>query len=374
LQICNTHNPRKARHEPMTDDTEKSLGKSARTTRAWRLRTPRPVMATEEDTDDIPLVDLSMDPSSVASVIRDACVRHGFFYLANHGVSSTVVDDMHAASRAFFALPETVKRTVLASNDSNNRGWTPLGEETLDPATQSEGDTKEGYYIGREVESSTCDEFGSGPNVWPDEAVTGGLNFKKPMMAYHEALTTVCVNLMPLFAEALGLDRRFFDDKFVRPTATLRPLRYSRRTSDAGSGVLGCGAHSDYGVLTVLWTDGTAGLEILDATTGEWVRLKPVGNRDRCVFVCNVGDLCERWTNGVFKSTVHRVVIDERAAGERHSCAFFWEPEFDTVVEPLPRCVQENPPRKYETTTYGEYILEKYRTTHAGFEKRKKEK
>jgi isopenicillin N synthase-like dioxygenase len=83
----------------------------------------------------------------------------------------------------------------------------------------------------------------------------------------------------------------------------------------------------------------------------------------------------------VFKSTVHRVVTrrdEENADGEesdavrnrRHSCAFFWEPDFDTRVEPLPACVAENPPRRYEPTTYGEYILAKYRATHADFEKR----
>ena len=124
-----------------------------------------------ESSDDIPIVDLSADPASVASVIRDACVRHGFFYLTNHGVPRTVVDGMHDASRAFFALPESAKRTVLASNDANNRGWTPLGEETLDPATQTRGDTKEGYYIGREVGPSS-DEHGKplrGANQWPDE-------------------------------------------------------------------------------------------------------------------------------------------------------------------------------------------------------------
>ena len=124
-----------------------------------------------ESSDDIPIVDLSADAASVASVIRDACVRHGFFYLTNHGVPRSLIDGMHDASRAFFALPESAKRTVLASNDPNNRGWTPLGEETLDPATQTRGDTKEGYYIGREVGPSS-DEYGKplrGANQWPDE-------------------------------------------------------------------------------------------------------------------------------------------------------------------------------------------------------------
>ena len=333
-----------------------------------------------ESSDDIPIVDLSADPASVASVIRDACVRHGFFYLTNHGVPRTVVDGMHDASRAFFALPESAKRTVLASNDANNRGWTPLGEETLDPATQTRGDTKEGYYIGREVGPSS-DEHGKplrGPNQWPDETKLGlssAGGFREPMMRYHAALTNLCDALMPSFAEALGLNANFFEDKFRFPTATLRPLRYSAHPSRPSDGVLGAGAHSDYGVLTVLWTDGAEGLEIRKDDV--WWPVKPLP-KHRNAFICNVGDLCERWTNGVFKSTVHRVVTRDalqsgdarKARGyQRHSCAFFWEPDFDTRVEPLPACVAENPPRRYEPTTYGEYILAKYRATHADFQR-----
>ena len=333
-----------------------------------------------ESSDDIPIVDLSADPASVASVIRDACVRHGFFYLTNHGVPRTVVDGMHDASKAFFALPESAKRTVLASNDANNRGWTPLGEETLDPATQTRGDTKEGYYIGREVGPSS-DEHGKplrGANQWPDETKLGlssAGGFREPMMRYHAALTNLCDALMPSFAEALGLNANFFQDKFRFPTATLRPLRYSAHPSRPSEGVLGAGAHSDYGVLTVLWTDGAEGLEIRKDDV--WWPVKPLP-KHRNAFICNVGDLCERWTNGVFKSTVHRVVTRDalqsgdarKARGyQRHSCAFFWEPDFDTRVEPLPACVAENPPVRYEPTTYGEYILAKYRATHADFQR-----
>jgi isopenicillin N synthase-like dioxygenase len=175
---------------------------------------------------------------------------------------------------------------------------------------------------------------------------------------------------MPSFAEALGLHKDFFEDKFKFPTATLRPLRYSEHKSAPEKGVLGAGAHSDYGVLTVLWTDGRNGLEI--RKNDVWCPVKPLPD-EKNAFICNVGDLCERWTNGVFKSTVHRVVTTADLAGrgnKRHSCAFFWEPDFDTFVEPLPACVAENPPRRYEPTTYGEYILAKYRATHADFEKR----
>tara|TARA_B110000977_G_scaffold199982_2_gene288968 strand:+ start:5361 stop:6341 length:981 start_codon:yes stop_codon:yes gene_type:complete len=325
-------------------------------------------MSPDSDPGDIPIVDLSMDPSSVASVIRDACVRHGFFNLINHGVSESTIEGMHQSAKQFFSLPVDEKKKVCASNDPNNRGWTPPGEETLDPGTQTEGDTKEGYYVGRECEAHEIGKPLRGPNVWPDKQKIK-FKFKEPMMQYHEAMTTLCNSLMPVFAAALGLEKTFFDDKFTLPSAFLRPLRYAPKKSAPSDGVLGAGAHSDYGVLTVLWTDGTPGLQIkrddMSENTSSDTNWYPVRHVPGA-FICNVGDLCERWTNGVFRSTVHRVVSD--GISERHSCAFFWEPDFDTWVEPLAKCVAENPPARYEPTTYGTYILGKYNETHSGFQ------
>ena len=78
---------------------------------------------------DLPIVDLSLGAEEVSSSIRAACVDHGFFYCVEHGVPEDVVKGMFTASKEFFALPDSSKKTVL--QDSNNRGWTPLGEETL---------------------------------------------------------------------------------------------------------------------------------------------------------------------------------------------------------------------------------------------------
>jgi isopenicillin N synthase-like dioxygenase len=330
---------------------------------------------------DVPIVDLARPLDEVASTIRDACVRHGFFFVVNHGVARDVVDAMFAASSDFFSLPDDAKRTVV--QDENNRGWTPHGEETLDPKHQTTGDSKEGYYIGRECED---DEIGlplRGKNRWPDESSLGLRAFRAPMTAYYDACASLARRVMPALATALGLASSFFDDKFTRPTALLRPLRYAATASDPAAGVFAAGAHSDYGVLTILATDGTPGLQIHDARAAAaaaasasasasasggseeaWVPVPAVAD----AFVCNVGDLCERWTNGVFKSTRHRVVTT--GAGVRLSAAFFWEPNFETDVSPLRECVSEENPARFEPTTYGAYILGKYAETHSGFDAR----
>ena len=129
-------------------------------------------------------------------------------------------------------------------------------------------------------------------------------------------------------------------------------------------GVLAAGAHSDYGVLTALWTDGTPGLQILDPDDGTWRDPAHVPG----ALVCNVGDLCERWTNGVFKSTVHRVVT--AGTSERFSAAFFWEPNFDAVVKAVPRCVTDDNPAKFPPVVYGEYISRQVQANARGVRRR----
>ena len=105
---------------------------------------------------------------------RQACERIGFFYLDGHGIPPAQLDAVFAASAAFFELPRAQKLGLSA--DGNNRGYTGMGDETLDPPAQSVGDTKEGYYIGREVSADSPEAAQPlhGPNVWPDESLLPG--------------------------------------------------------------------------------------------------------------------------------------------------------------------------------------------------------
>jgi len=315
------------------------------------------------ETRSLPVVDLSLDDEEeIARAIKQACETSGFFYLSNHGVTEDIRTDLFKGMQQFFSLNEDLKKSVL--QNENNRGWTPMGEETLDPKVQKRGDTKEGYYIGRNVTADNPDPREKGPlraeNVWPDEELLGIIGWKSKMQSYYDEMTLLCKRLMKPFALALGLPICFFDDKFDRPTALMRPLHYSNCKSVPEEGVFAAGAHSDYGVLTVLITDQNPGLEIL-TKHGVWMPVPPING----YFIVNVGDLCEMWTNGTFRSTVHRVVTSGLA--DRYSCAFFWEPNFECVVSPLPECVSPENPAKYSPIMYGDYVLSKYKATHAGF-------
>jgi len=96
------------------------------------------------------------------------------------------------------------------------------------------------------------------------------------------------MRLLTLIARSLELPPDHFDSHFDPPMAFLRPLRYSRNLSKPTEGVFGAGAHTDYGMLTILATDGQPGLQV--CLGGEWVDVAPGEGR----FVCNLGDMLER--------------------------------------------------------------------------------
>ncbi|CAI5715025.1 unnamed protein product [Peronospora destructor] len=283
----------------------------------------------------IPEVDFSS--TNAAEQLRIACTQLGFCYVLNHGISddrpdSSVQGDAEFPC-AFFSQPIEEKQKVLANKYM--RGYTLMNEETLDPAVQTRGDTKE------------------------DKAKFPTL--QETMEKYYVAMCKLGFEMAKLFAEAAG-EKGKFDGPgmFDKPMAALRLLHYAPEKSDVEKGVFGAGAHTDYGLITLLSTDTTGGLQIF--YEGKWVDVPP---RDD-VFVVNIGDMTERFTNREFKSTLHRVM--NVSGEERYSVPFFFDPNFTCKVECFSSCVSEEDPARYPPTTSGQHLLDKYKQTHASFD------
>eukprot|EP01023_Acetabularia_acetabulum_P002706 TRINITY_DN1112_c0_g1_i1.p1 TRINITY_DN1112_c0_g1~~TRINITY_DN1112_c0_g1_i1.p1 ORF type:complete len:379 (-),score=45.44 TRINITY_DN1112_c0_g1_i1:465-1457(-) len=311
----------------------------------------------------IPLVDLSLPAGECAETIKQACESNGFFYVVNHGVSETLIEKQFEQSRKFFEMPEDEKLKIVV--DSNNRGYTPMKEETLDPQHSSTGDLKEGMYIGREI-GAQHPEFCCplhGPNQWPDDNILP--QFRSTMEEYMRGVTHLGYKLLELLALSLGMQPNYFQSMFDRPIILLRPLHYAAQPAAPQQGVFSAGAHSDYGMLTILATDGVPGLQIYHKDN--WMDVKHVPN----ALIINLGDMLERWTNGKYKSTLHRVV--KKINQERYSTAFFFEPNFDTIVECLPSCVDDKNGAKYPPTTSGQHLLDKYNATHAIYQEKQQQ-
>lgn len=262
-----------------------------------------------------------------------------------------------AESKQLFELPFQEKQGLYDAKLS--RGYQPLGIETLDPIRSKHGDSKEGFYIGTHIPPEDPRYNPAklkGPNVWPDRQ-----EFVSTMEEYHSRASQVGLKVIQLLALAVGLpDKHDLDHHFTENFATLRLLHYTATKSDPQEGLFACGAHSDYGMITLLLTDENPGLQIY--TNEEWVDLPP----KKDLLIVNLGDMLERWTNGLFRSTMHRVITSGET--ERYSMPFFYEPDFDAKVVCLPVCCSPENPPKYPPTTAGQHILDKYNQTREDFQ------
>eukprot|EP00904_Undaria_pinnatifida_P005444 jgi/Undpi1/2029/HiC_scaffold_12.g05415.m1 len=304
----------------------------------------------------LPVVDMQA-PSAPTDIVQ-ACKEMGFFYLENHGVSKEVMEQVFQASKAFFSLSHEDKMSVKA--DKNNRGFTPMHEEMLDPSSQVKGDTKEAFYVFREVIAGSEEDSKplTGPNQWPSEHLLPG--WKKTVQDHFNRMLALDMKLAGMLATGLGLGSSFFDDFFSESLSALRLNHYSAEVSNVEKGVMGTGAHSDYGVITMLATDDVPGLQV--KLHGEWHDAPPRPG----AFICNIGNMVERWTNGQLQPTVHRVI--NKLGRERYSIPFFLQPSFDAEVTCLPQFCSEDNPAKYPPVTFGMYLSGRYSKTHQDFD------
>ncbi|KAL3689724.1 hypothetical protein R1sor_016033 [Riccia sorocarpa] len=319
--------------------------------------------AGEQHEEPLDVVDLSNpNKAELAKAVRRACIDVGFFYLINHGIDQKLMDEVLVQSKRFFDLPTEEKMKVKF--DKNHRGYTPMAEEHLDPENSTQGDSKEGYYIGWDV--SADDPMASkplhGPNQWPSEDVLPG--WRTVMEKYYFEVLKLGHRVASLIALSLELRPDYFEKMFTVPMVVMRPLHYAAVHSSPQEGRFGSGAHSDYGLLTFLLTDENSGLQICkdkEAKPQVWQDVAP----RRGAYIVNLGDMLERWTNGLYRSTLHRVVTK---GVDRYSFPYFYEPNFDTLVECLPTCCSPTNPARYPPLTSGEHLLGKYHQTHTGFD------
>ncbi len=276
----------------------------------------------------IPVLDWSRfaagtDPEGFVSDLSHACRDTGFFLLAHHGVPEALIADVFAMGDAFFAQPASGKRPLDIRRNPHNRGWAAEGSEALDE-TSGVMDRKEAFNVGFDLPATDprviAGEMFRGVNVWPEIA-----GFRETMLLYYDTVLNLGRALHRAFEADLGLPESYFEPHFTEPMATLRVLSYPANPSGEG---IGAGAHSDYGSVTLLMTDGVAGLQV-KPRGGDWTDVPHVPG----AFVVNIGDCLMRWSNDIYVSTPHRVLPPK---APRRSIAFFLDPNPDSRIEALP--------------------------------------
>jgi len=309
--------------------------------------------------DAIPMIDMGAfldgsDRRGVAQKIGAACRSVGFLYLTNHGIPTELIDAAMAQTRRFFALPLDRKLEIHIDKSRAHRGYFPLFEENTDPGEHA--DFKEGFDLARDLPPGhpdvTADKPLHGPNLWPDDLP----DFRATIESYYAELMRLAERLMEAFALSLDLEEDFFHGMIDQAMGALRLLHYPPQAATVIDNAVGCGAHTDYGCLTILAQDSNGGLQVQN-TVGEWIAAPPVPG----AFVVNLGDQMARWTNDVFAATPHRVI--NLSGRERYSMPFFYEPNYDALIRCLDTCRSTDDPPKYAEVVAGEYLLSRFNDT-----------
>jgi isopenicillin N synthase-like dioxygenase len=262
----------------------------------------------------------------IADAVDAACRSEGFFAVIGHGVDPDLLDAVFATADSLFALDRATKEGLqVACPPGVQRGYSGFGAEAQ---ARAGGDTtppdlSESFAIGSPPLP------GNGPfgcdNVWPP--VRG---FEAAWTEYRAVMTELARRLLAACALALCDDAAAFDALVACPIGSTRANHYPALDAAVPDGQWRGGAHTDYGTLTVLATDGTPGLEIR-SELGEW---RPVTVPPHC-FVVNVGDLLALRSGGRWRSTWHRVTTPPGGPPypARTSIAHFQFPDHDAVFE-----------------------------------------
>ncbi|WP_242910666.1 isopenicillin N synthase family dioxygenase [Actinomadura terrae] len=289
----------------------------------------------------VPVIDISArrtgsGRAALAQAIGKACRTSGFFVIVGHGIPSELIDRMHTATTAFFELPDAEKdRIAHRPGFSGFRRSGGTTAQSLDRRTPPDLCETFGVHVTGEMGDREREALGDYwatwklANLWPSDPA----EFKDTWQEYLTAIHALAADLLRLCALALGLDEGHFDDKFDRHVSSLVANFYYPQVDEPLPDQLRRGAHTDFGGLTVLYQqDDKGGLQVLQGEDA-WRDVRAIPGS----FVINIGDLMALWTGGRWVSTMHRVVNPERAdTSSRLSIPFFFQPNHDAVIEPLP--------------------------------------
>ena len=311
--------------------------------------------------DVAPLVAATPERAAVAARIGETCRAPGFFYVTGHGIDPALAQRLEALSRAFFAQDEATKmQWRMELGGRAWRGYFPLAGEL----TSGRPDWKEGLYLGTELPDDDPLVLARTPvhgrNLFPD--VPG---FKAAILDYMAAATRLGHALMEGIALSLGLPAAYFSDRYTAdPLVLFRIFNYPTQPVPAELDVQwGVGEHTDYGLLTILRQDDIGGLQV--RTSEGWIDAAPVPD----AFVINIGDMLDRMTGGLYRSTPHRVVRNT-SGRDRLSFPLFFDPNFHARVRPIdglpkPAVVDDSATRWDRANVhafngiYGDYLLDK---------------
>ena len=265
----------------------------------------------------------------------------GFFALTDHGIEASLIHAAYHAAEAVFLLPEAVKGGYEDLALKGQRGFTAFGREHAKDSPAA--DLKEFWHVGRQNVTPE--------NVWPAEVP----QFRTAMTALFEQLERCADVLLEACALYLELPQSFLRDAVVGGPTLLRVLHYPPVPPPVPTARLRAAAHEDINLITLLCEATTPGLELLQSN-GEWRPIAAIPGQ----IIVDTGDMLQNMTNGLFKSTTHRVTNPSSDRDRRFSLPFFVHPRPAVDLSPLPECVSRTGGvPQFPQLTAGEYLLQR---------------
>lgn len=309
--------------------------------------------------EEVPILDIrrfdQQDPAARAEFVRalnTAYREFGFVGITRHEIPEQLIADAYRAIKAFFELPIETKVKYEVPGSGGARGYTRFGVEHAkdSPAV----DLKEFWHVGREHVPGAAWTKDIPPNLWPTEIA----GFKEKTWALYQALESLGDRVLRAVALGLGLREDYFADKTDHGNSILRPIHYPPIRQGLGDPEsVRSGQHEDINLITLLIGSGEPGLQVL-SLKGDWIPVTTIPE----TIVVNVGDMLQRLTNNVLRSTTHRVVNPPPPFSEvpRYSIPFFLHPNSEFLIKSLDGCVTADNPEHYpEPITANDYLTQR---------------
>lgn len=311
--------------------------------------------------DEVPSLDLadftSGDEQRKKKFVSDLGTAYnniGFVAIRHHYLTDELSAQLYAAIKKFFALPDAVKQKYEIPGLAGQRGYIGKGKEHA--KGRNTGDLKEFYHVGQEVEDGDPIKNEYPDNVWPDEVP----ELKTVGLEVYRRLEKTGVEMLRALALYLNLPEHYFDAKVKHGNSILRPIHYYpiENPDAVPPDAVRAAEHGDINLITLLMGASADGLQVL-RRDGKWIPITALPDQ----LVVNVGDMLERHTNKMLKSTIHRVVNPPRHLMNtpRYSIPFFMHPRSEMSLAALPGCVDESHPKLWEDITAGEFLNQRLR-------------
>lgn len=313
-----------------------------------------------QEAKELPILDVGPYLAGVPGALEQlgADVRHiqenlGFFAIVNHGIPQELIDESFRQTAKLFEIP--IEEKMRHRVGFHHQGYLPPKSSILQSdaikekiALNTKKDTNSAWLFMRNREADDPKVLANvrhrGLNHWPESLP----DFKKTLYSYQTSMEQLALKLLPMYARALDLRADYFDDSFKEPEYYQRCAYYPPEEK-MDEGQFSLAPHSDGSFLTLLPMTPVPGLQVM-LPSKEWLNVKYVKD----ALIVNTGQVLNRLSNDRFIATPHRVVNPPQ---KRYALVFFFYPDDDSSVAPIPECILPGEKARYDNSTFYDFFV-----------------